>query len=314
MKCENPRAYKHTKGVPFPCGNCLPCLITRRRVWTQRIVSEASLWPSNAFVTLTYDDDHLPDFGVSTSEHQSFMKNLRTQWHDATGCFFRFYMCGEYGEKTFRPHYHYALFNFPTCCGRGPTWRGKRFIPCTCNVCMFVSRVWGKGHVFIGNLEHNSAQYVAGYVTKKLTKKDDPRLKFELFDPSTGEIKIVSYNPEFSLMSRNPGLGAGAVDGIIKRWQESGLESLPNGIRVRDRFLPLGRYMKGKMNDILQETPLSLNQIEARQMLSLLRDIKGDPTLRSFALKYGSGEAVQKIFGQQKVLQVNQSFTRKGNI
>ena len=59
------------------------------------------------FVTLTYDDDHLPEYNSLNYKHfQDFMKRLRKS-HSGV----RFYMCGEYGEDFSRPHYHALLFN-----------------------------------------------------------------------------------------------------------------------------------------------------------------------------------------------------------
>ena len=47
----------------------------------------------NSFVTLTYDDDHLPEYNSLNYKHfQDFMKRLRKS-HNGV----RFYMCGEYG-------------------------------------------------------------------------------------------------------------------------------------------------------------------------------------------------------------------------
>ena len=63
---------------------------------------EASMHMFNSFVTLTYDDDHLPEYNSLNYKHfQDFMKRLRKS-HNGV----RFYMCGEYGEDFSRPHYH----------------------------------------------------------------------------------------------------------------------------------------------------------------------------------------------------------------
>ena len=68
---------------------------------------EASMHMFNSFVTLTYDDDHLPEYNSLNYKHfQDFMKRLRKS-HNRV----RFYMCGEYGEDFSRPHYHALLFN-----------------------------------------------------------------------------------------------------------------------------------------------------------------------------------------------------------
>lgn len=267
---------------------------------------EASLWPHNAFLTLTFRNSSLPSCGVSVAEHQSFIKNLRNQWHLATGGYFRFYGCGEYGEKTFRPHYHYALFNFPTCRDPQPFSDNHHFRPCSCDICRFVTRVWGKGHIFLGTLEPESAGYVAGYVTKKMTKKDDDRLR--RVDPDTGEVTYL--NPEFSKQSTRPGIAAGAVDKIITRWEQSGLEDLPTGLRHGNRFMPLGRYLKGKINEKFEVEPLSQNALEARQMLSLLPHVKEDPSYAAALSEAPTWLALKHVHAQ-RVLQIEQKFDRR---
>lgn len=320
MICKSPISTKHSKGALFPCGQCLPCTINSRRVWTHRIMLEAAQWPQNAFITLTFRDDCLPENGVSVTEHQEFMQKLRDQWRLATGQLIRFYMCGEYGDRTFRPHYHYAVFNFPPCVfhPRKPFVNGK-YVPCNCHVCGFVTKVWGKGHVFIGSLEADSAQYVAGYVTKKMTKKDDPRLEKEIYDNITGEISKVRFNPEFSRSSRRPGIGASSVPGILEKYYsmgglkgQDGSYQIPTTLRQGNRYMPLGRYLKGKLENEIQTEKASLAQIEARQMFGLLKGIKDNPSLYSRAIAQGSAGVAMQLVNSQRCLSIEQRFKRKG--
>lgn len=270
MKCRYPMKIQGSRAVR-PCGRCLPCRVSIRRVWTHRIMLEALQWEENAFVTLTFRDSELPNCGVSVGEHQAFMKELRARWFEETGRTLRFYMCGEYGDKTFRPHYHYALFNFPSCEGSGPTFFGRVYVPCQCKVCRFVTRVWKKGHVFIGRLELKSAQYIAGYVTKKMTKKDDVRLHREVLDEETGEVTHFYLNPEFSRSSRNPGIARFSVDVIVAACKEKG-QDLPLALKHGSSYLPLGRYLRNKMYEVSGEKALSLAALETKQ-LRYVRDL-----------------------------------------
>ncbi len=313
MKCRKPISIRKKGGAAFPCGSCTPCTINQRRVWTHRIMLESKLWPQNSFLTLTYRDTDLPADGVSNSEHQAFMKKLRAEWYLATQQKIRFYMCGEYGDKTFRPHYHYALFNFPSCYGPGPTWYGRKYVPCNCQVCSFVTSIWGKGHVFIGKLEMESAQYIAQYVTKKMTKKKDKRLKKYDHDPITGEITESYYNPEFSRASRNPGIASAAVSVIAAACKKYDRE-IPLALRHGNRHLPLGRYMKGKLYEETGEKPISLQALEAKQMFSLLVSTKNSPTTftpKALGASFSAAVGMQLV-NAQKCLQTEQRFNRKG--
>ena len=46
--------------LELPCGQCIGCRLERARQWALRCMHESSLYEENSFVTLTYDDEHLP--------------------------------------------------------------------------------------------------------------------------------------------------------------------------------------------------------------------------------------------------------------
>lgn len=113
-----------------PCGHCAACLANRANQWTFRIEKELDVSSSAYFVTLTYDDDHLPllhpdgsysrfpdhewnspnDCVVSVCRRdvQLFMKRLRK----TTKSSLKYFLTSEYGELFGRPHYHLILFNY----------------------------------------------------------------------------------------------------------------------------------------------------------------------------------------------------------
>lgn len=235
--CRNP--YATSDGKAYGCGQCMPCRFNRRRKWQSRIMLEAAEHVDNTFVTLTYSDEYLPktDTGLATllpSDLRGFLDRLR--WHFGTvgrrGI--RFYACGEYGDVSMRPHYHAALFNVPNCAYGMSVynkWRDK-----CCPTCELVRKIWGKGHIFLGTLERDSAGYVASYVTKKLTKKDDPRLG--------------DRYPEFARMSRMPGIGANAMFDVADTLLKYGLDNLvdvPKKLQMGKVGMPLDRYLVKKL-------------------------------------------------------------------
>lgn len=169
---------------------------------------EASLHEDNCFVTLTYDDEHLPpDGSLDRAAFPLFMKKLRKVTK------VRYLHCGEYGDTTLRPHYHACLFGFgfPDKVQTGE--RGGYPVSRS----PLLERLWPEGHSEIGSLTFESASYVARYVCKKLSKLRYARGDRESFlnaqealysrvDPLTGE--LVQVEPEYATMSRNPGIGA----------------------------------------------------------------------------------------------------------
>ena len=94
--------------VQVPCGQCVGCRLERSRQWAIRCVHEASLHSRNCFITLTYDDAHLPGISLVPRDYVLFMKRLRKMF----GAGIRFFHCGEYGSINFRPHHHAIIFNF----------------------------------------------------------------------------------------------------------------------------------------------------------------------------------------------------------
>lgn len=220
-------------GVPFPCGQCLSCRINRRRVWTLRLILEEKYSGSSCFVTLTYDDQHLPYSSdgrpsLSKRDAQLFLKRLRKRFSEKK---IRYFLCGEYGSRTHRPHYHALLFgvspyeldpSFVYFNGRSGETRHS-----------VLSDTWHCGLVHVGMVSPESIQYVAGYVTKKITKKNDELL------------------PEFSLMSRKPGIGFKAVDDISSTLRKFGLaENLKGQLRVNGKMWPLGRFLLEKLRSV----------------------------------------------------------------
>lgn len=187
---------KVARELELPCGQCVGCRLERSRQWAIRCIHEASLHEANSFVTLTYDDVHMPSDGSLVYSHfQKFMRRLRK-----TGRKARFYMCGEYGETTWRPHFHACLFGveFPD---------RKRFSgqgELTLYTSDDLSRLWPHGHSLIGDVTFESAAYVARYVMKKITGSQADE-HYTRVVPSTGE--VVRLEPEFTRMSLKPGIG-----------------------------------------------------------------------------------------------------------
>ena len=65
----------------LPCRQCIGCRLERSRQWAMRCLHEASLHDANSFITLTYDDEHVPPGGsLRYRDFQLFMKRLRKRF------------------------------------------------------------------------------------------------------------------------------------------------------------------------------------------------------------------------------------------
>lgn len=183
----------------LPCGQCVGCRLEKSRIWAMRCTHEARMSSSSLFVTLTYDDAHLPPGGsLSKTAVQLFMKRLRK----AKGDGIRFYACGEYGDLNARPHYHLLLFNcrFDDRKFLSINGRGERLYHSA-----ELARLWPFGYNTIGDVTFDSAAYVARYCMKKVTG-EQAEDHYAVID---ADGVVYDRLPEFALMSRRPGIGSG---------------------------------------------------------------------------------------------------------
>lgn len=166
--------------VQIPCGKCLSCKADQALMWSVRAYHESTLHDLNCFITLTYDDDHLPKDGkISKEALQKFFKRLRK---DIDPVKLRYIACGEYGEESRRPHYHAILFGVDFL-------HDKITVTDQLYTSPTLSKSWPYGFVTIAPVTMSSICYVCGYVLKKM--QDDET---------------------FNLMSRRPGIGHNWLD------------------------------------------------------------------------------------------------------
>ena len=206
------------KVMLIPCGQCIGCRIRQREDWTTRIELEARDYPKEQvwFVTLTYDDDHVPGMLTRTGEImrkvqytwkpgesrpesvqillyediQKFLKRLRKAYRGKL----RYFVAGEYGEQTARPHYHMILYGWePTDLKNLYKIHHNGYYTSE-----WLSNLWGMGQIQIAQAVPETYRYVAGYVTKKMYEIDGKKANayYEL-----GQTK------PFACMSLKPGLG-----------------------------------------------------------------------------------------------------------
>ena len=222
------RMARINNGYIIPCGRCIGCRLDYSRKWADRMILELETAKKGIFVTLTYDDEHLPVgeyedtglFNITDKEYikkkglvfdgdswlkpkygtlrkrdcQLFMKRVRKHWPEIR---IRFFLSGEYGENgTNRPHYHAILFgigldNFNSLVQFGRNEIGQNYY-----ISKEMEKLWPFGNVLVADVSWQTCAYVARYVVKKLS------------GPMSIEYAKKSRIKEFCLMSRKPGIGA----------------------------------------------------------------------------------------------------------
>lgn len=205
------------KGNTFPCGKCVECLVKRSNEWAYRIMHEAQQYKDNCFITLTYNEEHLPDKGnLSRRDLTLFLKRLRKKIGK-----FRYFACGEYGAKGNRPHYHIIIF--------GKTFEDKIYFCCDNKKqklfrSVTLEKIWNFGYSCLGDLTFESAKYCAKYMQKSRMLDSD-------------KVK------PFTTMSLKPGIGFNSVDFDMlktdKIYHNGKYISIPRYyIKVLDKFFP----------------------------------------------------------------------------
>lgn len=255
------------------------------------MILEALSHEASCFVTLTYNDESLPPGGtLLPSDPQKFLKRIRKAVAPHK---LRYYLVGEYGDRTFRPHYHLCLYGLSV------------------DDYQIIADAWSIGgapigHVVVGSLTFESAAYVAGYVTKKMTSHDDPRLG--------------GRHPEYARMSLNPGIGAHAMDEVAELlYTKHGsrelaeLGDVPSVLKHGSKSFPLGRYLKRKLREKMDIPELGTShpalQEQREELQALFADKKATSQLHKSCIlatanqsKTRSIEVKYKIFQKGKQL------------
>lgn len=214
--CVFPFVTKNQDTVP--CGRCPLCRKRRATAWAVRLQQEYKRCNSAVFLTLTYDTDHVPItkkgfLNLSKRDLQLFFKRLRYAQSGSKKSAIKYYACGEYGGKSWRPHYHVILFN--------------------ANI-ELLSTCWDSGNIHYGTVTEASIAYTLKYISKPhripLHKNDDRQ-------------------KEFSLMSKN--LGSNYLSPAMVNWHHAtvGRSYYP---ATDGKKLALPRYYKDKIYSVVQ--------------------------------------------------------------
>lgn len=191
--------------INLPCGQCFGCRRKKAVQWGARAVHETMLHPFSSFITLTYED---APSGLVHRDYQMFMKRFRENNSELQ---IRQLMCGEYGEKRGRPHFHALIWGTDFFHDR------RRFKQMPGGYWLYNSDLldgyWGHGHAVISNVTFESAAYVGGYCFKKINGKNEPDRNYYQPNPFTGEM----VRKEYIIPSRSPAVGIGWLQKYYKQ-------------------------------------------------------------------------------------------------
>ena len=254
----------------IPCSQCIGCRLDNARSWAIRLMHERTQHDLCCFLTLTYDKANLPEPpSVITRHFQLFMKRLRKYHHyynpDAPKI--KYYMCGEYGGNTNRPHYHAIIFGLDFA-DKKSFKRGKR------GDMLYTSEklneLWGLGYCWIGSVTHQSAGYVARYCLKKVNG-DLSEEHYKYVNQQTGEISQLQKE----YMACSQGLGLAHFE------QHHKTMYIRDSCILNGKEAPIPKYYDRKLGEL---NPELLDELKHQRKERALR-FKDDATPERLAVR-----------------------------
>lgn len=280
-----------------PCGHCMGCRLDRARVWADRMLLELKDNDYNAlFVTLTYNDASLPhawhvgcnyfdgfyegveplvlfddedwiaaaagaSATLSVRDTQLFMKRLRKTFKNRR---LRYFLAGEYGPKTHRPHYHAIIYgltlsDFKDCRIKDfnslgqPRYISKSF-----------ERIWGNGYCVLAPVNWNTCAYVSRYTMKKVYKSEN------------SHAYASDQLPPFCVMSRRPGIGLLHADDLLKKGDKTFVRDIDLNGKECTREIYLGRsFIRSAVREHMKPVFEAADLVEAVQ--SRIDELENEP-------------------------------------
>lgn len=246
--------FDYSDIISVPCGKCEACRLRNVENWKHRAMYEIKYSANSYFVTLTYDDDHVTydkDSGEPTlvrEDYRLFLKRLRHFLYSVDGKYrteeevkMRYLLCGEYGTKNDRPHFHAILFDLP--------WNGHREIHHR-YVCDTLEKAWSKGYVYVTQVQPGAIDYVCSYVLGKYDWK-----------------RVVE--PPFMVASNHIGM---AYVARMKEWHKEHPEERTGMQMGNGKTVTMPRYIQDKIfspeeNDLVNfKKKMALEEIRQKQL------------------------------------------------
>lgn len=269
--------------ISIPCRHCLGCHIDYSREWANRMLLELKDNPKAIFVTLTYNPESVPktDNGVLTlnkRDVQLFFKRLRKHF---VGVTIRYFIAGEYGPKTYRPHYHAIIYGLSLS-----DFNDLRYIGCNEIKDPYFSsplfeKIWSNGFVQMSSVNYKTCAYVARYVLKKHYKKNIAELN--------------GAEQEFTLSSRRPGIGLCSVEILLIKSSDYIFFSGDDGVRqfrIPKSLIKKGKTLDGFIDKCTEMIYTRFNEAN----LSLSSELEWSGDTYDFYLRKQAADLRKRIF------------------
>jgi len=251
---------KHGEGfkpnLELPCNKCQSCKLRKAKEWALRCWHESQMHEDSAFITLTYRDEDLPENrNLDHRDFQLFMKRLRIKYPERR---FSFFMCGEYGGLTHRPHYHVVIFGYwPPDAKFHRKEKGNNYFKSE-----ELDAFWKKGFTDTSYVSYQSAGYVARYTLKKQLPDKALQDRYVYADKH-GEMQVRKF--EYTRMSTDPAIGKSWFEKYKEQTIRDDFVRDPNGIEC-----PVPRYY---LDQLKKEDP----ELHEKLALARIEKAKASP-------------------------------------
>lgn len=261
---EKGQLIDHPHGF-IACGQCLGCRLDHAKFWQNRCLMEMQDHEQTWFLTLTYDDEHLPlrsyecfdwpdpETGevrsvpcatLDLDAIQKWKKRLAKAWTARSDKPLRFFGCGEYGDSTHRPHYHFLVFGLDLDDADLKYYKTSRAGSVNNKLynCDWISKTWPNGYVVLAKGSYETAGYIARYVLKKRVGID--REFYERYN----------IDPPFINMSRRPGIGLPYLDKVTELIvSDDGIDDIVISTEKGSKRITVSGYMLDKLAKVYPE-------------------------------------------------------------
>lgn len=288
---KRPRVWNESEGLDnsrmeLACGRCIGCRMDKAQEWAIRIMHERQQHDLCCFLTFTYNNHFLPSPPSLDKEHfRLFMKRLRAdhKYRNPDSPPIKYFMCGEYGGQTRRPHYHAIIFGLNFTDKRLHKKSGSGSLLYTSAK---LDELWGLGHCYIGNVTYASAGYVARYCLKKVNGEmaDD---HYRYVNTQTGETAVLAkeylgvskglgkthFEKHLTQMYRHDHVVINGHEAPIPKYYDRQLGKIDPDLLEEIKFQRQERARKNAANNTDERLAVR-EEIKKAQVVQLRRDLE----------------------------------------
>lgn len=253
------------------------CLGNRRTEWAFRLNEEMKVATTGHFLTLTYADEYVPvtedgELTLSKKDIRDFIKRLRwniyLEWMNTFTSeeivlkwplkrpTIKYYLTGEYGTETHRPHYHAITFNVSQ------------------EIMRDMANIWKKGNIKIGTVTPLSINYVTKYLISDIEDTSTKEKTFSWMSNKIGEHYLEANHKLHKNLKRDYAINQNGQKTRLPRYYKDKIFNIKEREALRENKIELSdklywqEYARIKK---LGDDPFKYHQEQLKQNVARLK-------------------------------------------